>query len=150
MKNSNWKYKIGVDIFSFVPLTIVLLVFGGVTVWLKIADNGVFLFTGFISVILVILAIYNIYRLFSSKLFISEEGFYHKTNIYNGKFYNYSDIKEAWISEGRNVNGVINKYLNYRTSDGTVVKYFFTSQYTEEIEYLVSQINKESENQNEE
>lgn len=150
MTNKQWKYKIGVDSFSFVPLTIALVVFGGVTVWLKIADNGIFLFTGFISAVLIIIALYNIYRLFASKLLIAEDGFYHKIHLGNGKFYNYSDIKEAWISEGRNVNGVINKYLNYRTSDGTVVKYFFTSQYTEEIEYLVSQINKESENQNEE
>ncbi len=150
MKNKIWKYKIGVDTFSFVPLTISLVVFTGVTVWLKIADNGIFLFTGFISAVLIIIALYNIYRLFASKLLIAEDGFYHQTKISNGKFYNYSDIKEAWISEGRNVNGVINKYLNYRTSDGTVVKYFFTSQYTEEIEYLVSQINRESGNQNEE
>lgn len=150
MKNKIWKYKIGVDTFSFIPLTIALVVFGGVTVWLKIADNGIFLFTGFISAVLIIIALYNIYRLFASKLLIAEDGFYHQINIGNGKFYNYSDIKEAWISEGRNVNGVINKYLNYRTSDGAVVKYFFTSQYTEEIEYLVSQISEESENQNEE
>lgn len=99
---------------------------------------------------LIIIALYNIYRLFVSKLLISEEGFYHQTHIGRGKFYKYSDIKEAWISEGRSVNGVVNKYLNYRTFDGTVVKYYFKSQYTDEIEYLVSQISKENDNQNEE
>ena len=150
VKNKNWKYKIGVDTFSFVPLTISLIIFGGVTFWLKIADNGIFLFTGFISALLIIIALYNLYRLFASKLLISEDGFYHQTHIGNGKFYKYLDIEEAWISEGRSVTGVINKYLNYRTFDGTVVKYYFTSQYTDEIEYLVSQISKESDNQNEE
>jgi hypothetical protein len=145
MKQSNWKYKIGIDTFAFVPLSIALFVFGGISVWLYLADNGVFLFTGFITAVLLLLAVYNIYRGLVVKLLIDENGFYHQTKIGNGNYYKYSDITEAWQSEGRNTNGVVNHYLNYKTADGTVVKFFYTTSQEEGIEYLLARINGESE-----
>ena len=36
------KYEIGYDLFSLIPASVALLVFGGTTVILKIKNNGMF------------------------------------------------------------------------------------------------------------
>ena len=43
------KYEIGYDLFSLIPASVTLLVFGGTTVILKIKNNGMFIFTGLLS-----------------------------------------------------------------------------------------------------
>lgn len=145
MKNSNWKYKIGTDLFAFVPLSISLLIFGGVSIWLYTEKNGAVLFTGFLTAILIICAIYNIYRVLFVKILIGEDGFYHKAGISGGKYYKYSDIAEAWQSNGKTINGTVSYYLNYKTSDGKTVKFQFLPFQDEGIEYLLEKINGKGE-----
>ena len=145
MKKSNWKYKIGTDGFAFIPLSIALFVFGGVSIWLHLVNNGAVLFTGFLTGIIILLTLFTIYRYFAVKMLIDDTGFYHQTGIGKGKYYPYSNITEAWTSEGRTTNGTVNHYLNYKTADGNTVKFPYTAAQEEGIEYLLTQINGESE-----
>ncbi|MBQ8828300.1 MAG: hypothetical protein IJZ90_04100 [Clostridia bacterium] len=141
MKGSNWRYKIGTDMFSFIPITVLLVVFGGVSVWLYIKDNGIVLFTGFLTALVLCIAVYNVYRCLFVKLLIGEDGFYLRTKPGNGKYYDYTEITEAWESEGKSANGVVNYYLNYKTADGNTVKFPFNAAQSESAEYLLSRIN---------
>lgn len=149
MKETDWKYKIGGDLFAFIPLSILFLVFGGVSVWLHRTNNGAVLFTGFITGILIIIAVYLLYRCLFVKLLIGEHGFYYQNGIARGTYYEYSAIKEAWQSEGKNTNGAVSSYFHFRTADGYMGKFLFTPTQAEGIEYLLTQINSKGRISNE-
>lgn len=135
------KYKLNHDLFSLFPITLTLIVFGGVTVWLKLFDNGMFIFTGFLTAVVIVILIYTLYNCFFKKIFVYEEGFYYRNGIAKGKYYRYEDIVEAWESEGKTTNGVMNYYLNFKTTDGIVVKFNFTADKGEGVMYLIDKVN---------
>lgn len=149
MKETNWKFKIRGDLFAFIPVSILFLVFGGVSIWLHRSNNGAVLFTGFITAILIIIAVYLLYRCLFVKLLIGEHGFYYQNGITGGTYYNYSDITEAWQSEGKNTNGTVSSYFHFRTADGHIGKFLFTPAQAEGIEYLLAQINSKGRISNE-
>lgn len=134
------KYEIGYDLFSLVPAGVALLVFGGTTVILKIKNNGMFIFTGLLSgaVIAIIAAV--LYAHFFKKIRIDDEGFYYKNGIGKAKYYKFSDIKEAWESGGMAGNGANQYYLNFKTADGTVKKFTFTTVNSDGIDFLISKV----------
>ena len=96
----NIKYEIGYDLFSLIPASIMLLVFGGTTIILKIKNNGMFIFTGLLSIAVIAIVLAVLYAHFFKKILIDDNGFYYKSGIANAKYYNFSDIKEAWESSG--------------------------------------------------
>lgn len=141
MKETDWKYKIGGNLFTFIPLAILFLVFGGVSLWLHRTNNGAVLFTGFITAVLIIIAIHLLYRCLFVKLLIGKHGFYYQSSIARGTYYKYADITEAWQSKGKNTNGAVSSYFHFRTADGYIGKFLFTPTQAEGIEYLLAQIN---------
>lgn len=142
----NIKYRIGTDLFSLFPVVITLLVFGGVSVWLYLFNNGMFIFTGFLTSVMLVILLYILYSYFFIKLLICEDGFYYQKGVGNGKYYKYTAIAEAWESEGKVTNGVINYYLNFKTENGRVIKFNFTAAQSEGIEYLLERVNGQGEN----
>lgn len=129
MKNT--EYEIGYDLFSLFPAGLALFVFGGATVLLKLKNNEMFIFTGLLTIL---------YSHFFMKLCIDENGFYYKHGIKKARYYQFSDIKEAWESSGKARTGVINHYLNFKTDDGTVRKISFTADKAEGIHFLINRV----------
>lgn len=148
-KMKNIKYKVCKDLFSIIPATIVLLVFGGVTVWLDKTNNGMFIFTGLLTAIVGFLWVCILYQYFFKKILVGENGFYYQDGIFSGKYYKYEDIMEAWESKGITTNGVLNYYLNLKTTDGKVMKYNFTVDKIEGVLYLIDKVTERKENANE-
>ena len=73
------KYEIGYDLFSLIPASVTLLVFGGTTVILKIKNNGMFIFTGLLSLaVIAIIAAFYI-RTFSRRSLLTTKDFTIKT-----------------------------------------------------------------------
>lgn len=136
----NIKYEIGHDLFSLFPAGLTLFVFGGATVILKLTNNGMFIFTGMISIAVIAIIITVLYSHFFIRIIIDENGFYYKNGISKAKYYNFSDVAEAWESSGKARNGVINYYLNFKTDDGTVRKFSFTADNAEGIDFLISRV----------
>lgn len=136
----NIKYKIGYDLFSLFPAGLALFVFGGATVLLKLKSNGTFIFTGFLSLAVIIIIALVIYAYFFKKILINEEGFYFKNGISKAKFYKFSDIAEAWDSSGIARNGANRYYLNFKTADGIVEKFPFTAENAEGVNFLISNV----------
>lgn len=134
------KYEIGYDLFSLVPAGVALLVFGGTTVILKIKNNGMFIFTGLLSVAVIAIIAAVLYAHFFKKIRIDDEGFYYKNGIGKAKYYKFSDIKEAWESGGMAGNGANQYYLNFKTADGTVKKFTFTTVNSDGIDFLISKV----------
>ncbi len=136
----NIKYEIGYDLFSLIPASIMLLVFGGTTIILKIKNNGMFIFTGLLSLAVIAIVLAVLYAHFFKKILIDDNGFYYKNGIANAKYYNFSDIKEAWESSGMARNGANQYYLNFKTSDGVVKKFVFTAANGDGVDFLISKV----------
>lgn len=136
----NIKYEIGNDLFSLIPASITLLVFGGTTVILKIKNNGMFIFTGLLSLAVIAIIAAVLYAHFFKKILIDDEGFYFKNGIGKAKYYKFSDIKEAWESSGMAGNGANQYYLNFKTADGAVKKFAFTAANGDEVDFLIHKI----------
>ena len=75
------KYEIGYDLFSLIPASVTLLVFGGTTVILKIKNNGMFIFTGLLSLAVIAIIAAVLYAHFFKTILIDDEGFYYKNGI---------------------------------------------------------------------
>ena len=86
------KYEIGYDLFSLIPASVTLLVFGGTTVILKIKNNGMFIFTGLLSLAVIAIIAAVLYAHFFKKILIDDEGFYYKNGIGKAKY--YSEVTE--------------------------------------------------------
>ncbi len=78
------------------------------------------------------------------KILIAEKGFYYQTKPSNGKYYNYSVIKEAWISSGKTLNGTSSDFCNFRTFDGEVIKFSFFPVESDGIDYLLKRVQEET------
>lgn len=134
------KYEIGYDLFSLIPASVALLVFSGTTIILKIKNNGIFIFTGLLSLAVIAIIASILYAHFFKKILIDDEGFYYKNGIGNAKYYKFSDIKEAWESGGMAGNGANQYYLNFKTADGTVKKFVFTAANSDGVDFLISKV----------
>lgn len=136
----NIKYEIGYDLFSLIPASITLLVFGGTTVILKIKNNGMFIFTGLLSFAVIAIIAAVLYAHFFKKILITDEGFYYKNGIGKAKYYKFSDIKEAWESSGMARNGANQYYLNFKTADGAVKKFAFTAANSDGVDFIIHKV----------
>ena len=141
------KYEIGYDLFSLIPASVTLLVFGGTTVILKIKNNGMFIFTGLLSLAVIAIIAAVLYAHFFKKILIDDEGFYYKNGIGKAKYSKFSDIKEAWESSGMAGNGANQYYLNFKTADGTVKKFVFTTANSDGVDFLVSKVMDDKQNE---
>ena len=141
------KYEIGYDLFSLIPASVTLLVFGGTTVILKIKNNGMFIFTGLLSLAVIAIIAAVLYAHFFKKILIDDEGFYYKNGIDKAKYYKFSDIKEAWESSGMAGNGANQYYLNFKTADGIVKKFVFTTANSDGVDFLVSKVMDDKQNE---
>lgn len=140
MTNKQWKYKIGSGKTPVILTFFMFAVFGGITAWLYIIDNGAFILTGAFSSILLILLIATVYRLIFYKVLIGKDGFYYQTGINNGKFYNYTEVKKAWINSGEAQNRANEDYCNIEISGIPVIRFRFFYADSKGIDYLVKRI----------
>lgn len=143
MENEHWNYKIGDGHQGLILLFILLAVFGGLSIWLHMSNNGAFIFAAFFTALILVLIAYSIYRLLVVKVLIGEDGFFHQTRPGNGKYYHYTEIAEAWESSGKTLNGTAGYYCSYKTADGQVVKFPFLPFESDGIDYLLIRINGE-------
>ncbi len=136
----NVKYTIGYDLFPLIPAGIMLTVFLGVTIFLKLANNGMFIFTGLLSLIVIAIALTVLYAYFFKKIIVDETGFYYRNGIIKGRYYRFTEISEAWESKGKSQSGIINYYFNFKTANKKVEKFVFTADKAEGIDYLISRV----------
>lgn len=144
VKNIKWKYKLsGASVQSIVVSFIALAIFGGVSVWLHLSDNGAYLFTDIMTAFMLVIAIHTIYVHIFVRLMISDEGFYFQTSPLNGRYYSYSEVEKAWLSSGTTIGGIPSGfYFNFKTVEGKEFKFPYQNYQADEIEYLENMINK--------
>lgn len=140
MENQQWKYQIRSGKMPVVLTLIMFAGFCGLTAWLYNTDNGAFIFTGLFSAILLVLVIATVYRLAFFKVLIGEDGFHYQTGPSNGKFYNYTEVKKAWINSGEAQNRVQEDYCNIEIPGIPVIRFQFFYADEKGVNYLIKRI----------
>lgn len=140
MKNQKWLYKIGDYSMGLLPLTVMLALISGLTVYLYIKENAAFFFTGFISLIFLAVFIVSVTRALCVKFLVGEKGFYYQTKPNNGKFYRYTDIKNAWVSTGASSNGFESQFFNFETADAVTIRVPIRGIDSEATEYILDRV----------
>lgn len=89
MEEEKCEYKIGWDLKNIIRSFIMLAIFGGITIWSNInynAYNAGFIFGMILAILTFIIFLLNIYRAISTKVLITQNGFYCQTNPLNGRY----------------------------------------------------------------
>lgn len=140
MDNKQWKYKIGSGKMPMIVSSLMLVLFGGLTIWLYRTQNGAFLFTGVLSAAMLLLLAATIHRFLFYKVFIGKDGFYYQTRQKNGRYYEYKEIEKAWVSSGTTQNGAQEEYCNIAVSGGRVIRFQFFYSDKKGVRYLIKRV----------
>ena len=123
------------------------ILFGSLSVWLHKTDNGAYFFGDILTGIMVAVLITTICRLVFYKVLIGKDGFYFQTNIGNGMYHNYAELKNAWITSGQNLSGHETKWCHFETADGKVTRFAIYYNDEKAAGYLVKRTQAEATNQ---
>lgn len=142
MEEREWKYKIGFDFKSLIPGLIALIVFSVITILLyKSSNSGAFIFTMIFSIITLAITLYSLYFVLFVKIYAAEDCFCHRTTPGKGQCYRYSEISKAWVTPYGNAY-----YFKYRTPEGKTKKFIFYPYQSDEIDFLLKNINGPEDN----
>ena len=70
MEDKQWKYKIGAEKMPMYLTFMMLVLFGGLAIWLHKMQNGAFIFVGMFAAIMLILFGATVHRFLFYKIFI--------------------------------------------------------------------------------
>lgn len=129
-----------------VILSLVMVVlFGGLSIWLKKSENGAFLFTGLLTAAMFAAFLAAAYRALFYKVLIGREGFYYQSHPGNGRYYDYRELSKAWISAGKDISGTKSEFCSFETPDGQVIRFPFYYADRKAVRYLVKRTAEEAE-----
>lgn len=140
MEQEQWKYQIGSGKMPVALMFIMTALFSGLTFWMYKTNNGAILFSGILTIVMMLVFILTIYRFIFYKVLIGANGFYYQTGIGNGKYYDYNDVEKAWISSGTAQNGGQEQYCNIAVYNENVIRFQFFYSDEKGVKYLVKQV----------
>lgn len=139
-KHQAWDYKITSGCAGVVLSTGMFALFGGLAFWLYQSENDAFVFGAMLAALMFIVLMFAIFRALCFQVCIGKETFFYQTKPGNGKCYRYPDIKQAWQSSGKNLNGTSAQYCNLRTREGEILKIPFFPADQEAIDALIQHV----------
>ena len=140
MKEKQWKFKIGGKPQGLIPSLFLLALFGSLSIWLRRNGNGAFLFFMLFSALMIVILLVVVYRAAFVKVLIYEDGFFHQTKPGGGTYYKYNQIRKAWQSSGRSVNGATCCFCSYQTYEGENIKFSFLPCDSDSVDYLIEHV----------
>ena len=140
--HKDWKYRIGKNGTGTVVGIFMLLLFGGVTLWLYLSENGAFFFGLLLTLVMLAIDLAAIYNTLFHKVLIGDKSLYYQTSPKNRKEYKYTEISKVWVSFGKTLNGTESAYCNVRLRTGEDIKFLFYPYDGEGIEYLTERVEK--------
>lgn len=140
MKERNWKYKINGGWPTLIMASVMLAIFGGITVWLYTTRNGAFIGGLIVTACMAIGFILSVCSVLFFKVFVDKDGFFCQTAPGNGRYYRYSEIRNMWLSSGRETNARQSTYCNFETVEGKRLRFLVTGQYDDAVDYMIERI----------
>ena len=142
MKEQQWKYKITSGIMGVILSAIMLAGFGALAIWMHNTQNGAIVIGRIVVIFAALAFVLALYRALFFKVLIGKDGFFYQSNPMNGKQYSFHEIKEAWISSGRETNANEMNYCNFETNSGKVIRFFYTGADLDAVEYFLERVEK--------
>lgn len=139
MKERNWKYKITNRTGSIVAF-FMLALFGGVTFWLYSAHNGGYILVGGLAALMAIAFLLSVYSALFFKVFVDKDGFYFQTSPGNGQFYRYTELRNMWLSSGRETNARQSTYCNFETIEGKRARFLVLGSQIDAVDYMIERV----------
>ena len=140
MDKKQWKHKITSGITGVILSAIMLAGFGALALWMHKTQNGAIVIGRIVVIFAALAFVLALYRALFFKVLIGKEGFFYQSNPTNGKYYSYCEIKEAWISSGRETNANEMNYCNYETNAGKVTRFFYTGADMDAVQYFLERV----------
>lgn len=140
MEQRNWKYKINGGWPTLIMASVMLAIFGGITVWLYTTRNGAFIGGLIVTACMAIGFILSVCSVLFFKVFVDKDGFFCQTAPGNGRYYRYSEIRNMWLSSGRETNARQSTYCNFETVEGKRLRFLVTGQYDDAVDYMIERI----------
>ena len=137
MKERNWKYKITGNWFGPMVIAITTAVSGGFTFWLYTAHDGAFVGLGGLTAFFAIICVLSAYGAMSFKLLVDKDGFYFQTSPGNGQFYRYTELRNMWLSSGRETNARQSTYCNFETIEGKRTRFLVLGSQIDAVDYMI-------------
>ena len=140
MEQRNWKYKINGGWPTLIMASVMLAIFGGITAWLYTTRNGAFIGGLIVTACMAIGFILSVCSVLFFKVFVDKDGFFCQTAPGNGRYYRYSEIRNMWLSSGRETNARQPTYCNFETVEGKRLRFLVTGQYDDAVDYMIERI----------
>ena len=116
--------------------------FGALAIWMHNTQNGAIVIGRIVVIFAALAFVLALYRALFFKVLIGKDGFFYQSNPMNGKQYSFHEIKEAWISSGRETNANEMNYCNFETNSGKVIRFFYTGADLDAVEYFLERVEK--------
>lgn len=142
METKEWKYKITSGLMGVILAATMLVIFGVLAMWMHKTQNSAIIIGRIVVIFAALAFVLALYRALFFKVLLGKNGFFYQSNPVNGKYYNYYEIKEAWISSGRETNANEMSYCNFKTNAGNVTRFFYTGADVDAVEYFLKRVEK--------
>lgn len=140
MKERNWKYKINGGWPTLIMASVMLAIFGGITVWLYTTRNGAFIGGLIVTACMAIGFILSVCSVLFFKVFVDKDGFFCQTAPGNGRYYRYSEIRNMWLSSGRETNARQPTYCNFETVEGKRMRFLVLGSQIDAVDYMIERV----------
>ena len=140
MKERNWKYKINGGWPTLIMASVMLAIFGGITVWLYTTRNGAFIGGLIVTACMAIGFILSVCSVLFFKVFVDKDGFFCQTAPGNGRYYRYSEIRNMWLSSGRETNARQPTYCNFETVEGKRMRFLVLGSQIDAVGYMIERV----------
>ena len=140
MEQRNWKYKINGGWPTLIMASVMLAIFGGITVWLYTTRNGAFIGGLIVTACMAIGFILSVCSVLFFKVFVDKDGFFCQTAPGNGRYYRYSEIRNMWLSSGRETNARQPTYCNFETIEGKRSRFLVLDPHLDAVDYMIERV----------
>ena len=140
MKERNWKYKINGGWPTLIMASVMLAIFGGITVWLYTTRNGAFIGGLIVTACMAIGFILSVCSVLFFKVFVDKDGFFCQTAPGNGRYYRYSDMLNMWLSSGRETDTQEATYCNFETIEGKRSRFLVLDPHLDAVDYMIERV----------
>ena len=141
LDKKQWKYKIGGGVGCGTILVFLMMVgMAALCLWFHKTGNGAIVLGRIILIVFAAAFGLSLYRTLFFKVLIDKDGFYYQSAPGNGRHYRYSEIRNAWVSSGKETNGTSTRYCQFETREGSIVRIAITEADMDAADYIVERV----------
>lgn len=140
MDKRHWRYKIGGNVIGTILCSVMLAGAAALCIWFEKTGNGAILLGRIILVVFAVAFALSLYRVVFFKVLIDRDGFFYQSAPGNGRYYRYSELRNAWVSAGKETNSTSTYYLQFETREGSITRIAILEADMDAADYLVKRV----------